>query len=421
MLVVVDQFEELFAFRRAGAGRDNVASRDEAAAFVAMLLRTAADTDSRVRIVLTMRSDFIGDCEAFLGLPEAVSRSQFLVPRLNRSQMEEAIVRPGQSLPAQIPAIHIRGWLGQPHHQRRRRSAGPIAADAAALMRTWKYSDKKRLTHDDYGLLAGGIEEALSKHADAAWEEIKDDRLRQIARRMFLLLCDVSPDGQITRRRPRISEVMAVAGAKPDEVEAVVRAFQRDDRNFLLPAAPTPLTEDTVLDLSHEALLRQWKLFAKWMDQERQDAAELRRLCDLAKIRREDPKKAGLLPARDLGRIAHWETRVSAQWSRRYVAPSAWGEALAFVTASQENAQRQQDIRVLIAMVLVVATVLSTLAADRPQGRIECNHCLGSRTEIGQRRAQCVGPRPLPDDRRGRRGSTSSPEERAALWDLAEL
>ena len=49
-----------------------------------MLLRTAAESDSRVRIVLTMRSDFIGGCEAFLGLPEAISRSQFLVLRLNR-------------------------------------------------------------------------------------------------------------------------------------------------------------------------------------------------------------------------------------------------------------------------------------------------------------------------------------------------
>ncbi len=43
-----------------------------------------------------MRSDFIGNCDAFLGLPEAVSRSQFLVPRLDRKQMEEAITRPGE-------------------------------------------------------------------------------------------------------------------------------------------------------------------------------------------------------------------------------------------------------------------------------------------------------------------------------------
>lgn len=54
------------------------------------------DPENRIWVVLTMRSDFIGNCEAFLGLPEAVSRSQFLVPRLDRKQMEEAITRPGE-------------------------------------------------------------------------------------------------------------------------------------------------------------------------------------------------------------------------------------------------------------------------------------------------------------------------------------
>ena len=96
VLVVVDQFEELFAFRRTDARRDDVASRDLAAAFVRMLLSCAATPRRPLWVVITMRSDFIGDCEAFLGLPEAVSRSQFLVPRLDRTQMREAIERPGR-------------------------------------------------------------------------------------------------------------------------------------------------------------------------------------------------------------------------------------------------------------------------------------------------------------------------------------
>ena len=153
--------------------RTNVASRDEAAAFVAMLLRTAADPDSRVRIVLTMRSDFIGDCEAFLGLPEAISRSQFLVPRLTRSQMEEAIVRPGQIRDAEFqPFTFEEGLVNRIINDAGDRP-DQLPLMQHALMRTWKFSDKRLLTYNDYGLLAGGIEGALSKHADAAWEEIK--------------------------------------------------------------------------------------------------------------------------------------------------------------------------------------------------------------------------------------------------------
>src|SRR5207253_4757167 len=95
-MIVVDQFEEFFAFRRENARAEEVASRDESAAFVNMLLRSCVDESTHVWVVLTMRSDFIGNCEAFLGLPEAVSRSQFLVPRLGRRQMEEAIRRPAE-------------------------------------------------------------------------------------------------------------------------------------------------------------------------------------------------------------------------------------------------------------------------------------------------------------------------------------
>ena len=90
LLIVVDQFEELFGFRRfeaeAASKGARVASRDEAATFVRLLLRACAEPESRIAVVITMRSDFIGDCDAFLDLPEMVSRCQFLVPRLDRDQ-----------------------------------------------------------------------------------------------------------------------------------------------------------------------------------------------------------------------------------------------------------------------------------------------------------------------------------------------
>ena len=130
-MVVVDQFEELFAFRRAGVNRDTVASRDEAAAFVGMLIRSASEPAGRVWAILTMRSDFIGDCEAFLGLPEQISHSQFLVPAA-RSRADgggdcAARFRRGRG----VQDLHLRGGAGEPHHQRRRRPPRPAAAHAA--------------------------------------------------------------------------------------------------------------------------------------------------------------------------------------------------------------------------------------------------------------------------------------------------
>ena len=68
LLVLVDQFEELFRFRRS----HHEHSRDEAIAFVRLLLEASRQHDMPVYIVLTMRSDFIGDCMDFPGLSESV-------------------------------------------------------------------------------------------------------------------------------------------------------------------------------------------------------------------------------------------------------------------------------------------------------------------------------------------------------------
>ncbi len=89
LLVLVDQFEEIFRFRREGG-------IDEADAFVALLLESAAQREVPIYVVLTMRSDFFGDCAAFAGLPEALNRSQYLTPRLSRAQRRAAIVGPAR-------------------------------------------------------------------------------------------------------------------------------------------------------------------------------------------------------------------------------------------------------------------------------------------------------------------------------------
>src|SRR5262249_40965471 len=107
VLLVVDQFEELFAVRETAleegdeaadmqARRRQFERRAQAADFVSLLLGLAQATDLPVYVVATMRSDFLGDCDVFYGLPEAMNRGRYLVPRLTRKQLEEAIAGPAR-------------------------------------------------------------------------------------------------------------------------------------------------------------------------------------------------------------------------------------------------------------------------------------------------------------------------------------
>ena len=104
------------------------------------------DADRRrlenVRVLITMRSDFIGDCAYFHGLSEAVSATQYLVPNLTRSQLEEAIRKPiekagGAIEPELVERLHQR-------LRRRARSASGAAALPDAALGPGRRRDRRR-------------------------------------------------------------------------------------------------------------------------------------------------------------------------------------------------------------------------------------------------------------------------------------
>ena len=177
-LIVVDQFEELFRFADATTNQDSEA---DAAAFVKLLLEASGQSEVPIYVVLTMRSDFIGDCARYPNLPEAVTRGLYLTPRMTREQRRTAIVEPvrvgGKTISSRL-VVRLLNDVGDNPDQL------PILQHA--LMRIWEtHSDDQRpIDLDDYfqiGEMAG----ALSQHADEAYEELEDDRSRTIARRLF--------------------------------------------------------------------------------------------------------------------------------------------------------------------------------------------------------------------------------------------
>lgn len=115
LLLVVDQFEELFRF--AGNRIGDAVWRDEAANFVQLLLEVCRARSRSVYVLITMRSDFIGDCARFHGLPEAVSSSQFLVPSLTRDQRQDVIRKPIEKAGATIEPALVERLLNDVGHE----------------------------------------------------------------------------------------------------------------------------------------------------------------------------------------------------------------------------------------------------------------------------------------------------------------
>ena len=290
VLLVVDQFEELFRLRRLaglGQGTDSAAELDEASAFVKLLLQAAADPLSQINIVLTLRSDTLGGCADFAGLAEAVSAGSVLVPRLSRNQRKQAISGP----------VALRGQAIAPRLVQR--LLNDVSDDfddlpvmQHALSRTWQHwaqqpappagMPRRPIDLGDYEAI-GGARDALARHADEARQSLGAlGEPGAMVERAFRALTERNAEGHALRRPLPWLQLRAVcAGDDEAEVAAlrqVVERYRRTDTAFLLPGSATPLDSNPLIDLSHESLIRQWPLLRDWVLAESQAQAELHRL-----------------------------------------------------------------------------------------------------------------------------------------------
>lgn len=360
LLIVVDQFEEIFRFRRMSR-RDG--SEDEAAAFIKLLLEAKRQTNVPVYIVITMRSDFLGDCAQFRDLPEAINDGQYLIPRMTRDQRREAITGPvavggGEISPRLVNRL-LNDVGDDPDHL-------PILQHA--LMRTWEVWARERRNGEPIDLThyeaVGTMAEALSRHADEAYDELPDERSRTLAEKVFKSLTEKGPDNREIRRPTRISEICAITAASAAEVIAVIEPFRRAGRSFLMSSATTALNEDSLIDISHESLIRGWERLRKWVDEEARSANIYRRIADTAILHRED--RAGLWHDPDLALALRWreENRPNAVWAQHY--HPEFEAAMKFLDDSKtsneaEIAERERARRKEARRTRIFATVFGVL------------------------------------------------------------
>src|SRR5205807_5407813 len=114
-----------------------------------------------------------------------------------------------------------------------------------------------------------------------------DERSRHVAACMFKALTERGPDNRETRRPTRLSEICAITEASEEEVKSVIEVFRREGRSFLMPPAGVALDADTVIDISHESLIRNWERLKTWVVEEAQSARIYRRLAEAAVLHRD--------------------------------------------------------------------------------------------------------------------------------------
>ena len=261
--LLVDQFEELFRFARE-------TSREQATLLVGFLVGLAEARPSGLYAIATMRSEFLGHCAQFTGLAEAFNRSQYLLPPMERTALLQAI---------REPAALYGGEVARPLAER-------LVADAAGaqdtlpliqhgLMRLWRQATEsgpapappEPWPHLDLAAYehAGNLANLLSGHADSVLAEAApDERRRKIAEHAFLALTDIDAEGNVTRRPRCFTELRTISKAPADELQAVLVPFRASEASFLIPGGSGAIAENETVDISHEALIREWAQLKAW-------------------------------------------------------------------------------------------------------------------------------------------------------------
>ena len=252
MMLVVDQFEELFTLTDEATRR----------AFLRNLVTAVGDHRGRIRILLTVRADFYDRPLLYPEFAELFTDNVVNVIPLTPAGIEAAAVGPAQRVgvgfASDLLAELVSAMTDQP---------GALPLFQYTLTELFDERDNAAMTLDGYRRI-GGLTGALSRRADAVYASL-DANEREATRDVLLRLVKPTED-RYTRRPVPVLELEAVG-----EAVAISTVLTRFGDERLLTFDRDSRTGAATVEVSHEALLTGWERLAEWLEEARLDLAEL--------------------------------------------------------------------------------------------------------------------------------------------------
>ncbi len=339
-LILVDQFEELFRFKDSL----DITSVNETLAFINLLMEAVNYPDAPIYVAITMRSDFIGDCAQFPELTRKINDSHYLIPQLTRDQKRRAIEGPVAVGGANISPRLVQQLLNDLGD-----NPDQLPILQHALMRTWSYWSSFKDYEDEpvdlkHYEAIGTMAEALSMHANEAYDELTEEQ-KHICEVLFKAITEKRGENFGIRRPTRLNEIAAIADVSEQEVVHVIDKFRDPSRSLLTPAFGASITSKSMVDISHESLMRIWVRLKNWVDDEAEAVQMYTRLAEAASMYQVG--KAGLWRPPDLQLALNWQAKhkPTLVWGQRY--NPAFERTMIFLEYSKKEWETEQRIKEL--------------------------------------------------------------------------
>ncbi len=363
LLLVIDQFEEVFT---------QIDNEDVRYHFLELLTYAIQKEGVRLRVVITLRADFYDGPLQYEGFGTLIQENTQVVLPLSAQELERAIMGPAEQVGIKADADLVATMVADV-----REEPGALPLLQYALTEVFERRGSSRLTLDAYKS-SGGVSGALAKRAEEVFQELPVED-RDVVRQVFLRLVTLGEGEEDTRRRALYSEL--VSTDSPERVERVLEVF---GRYRLLTFDTDPDSREPLVEVAHEALIREWRRLNDWISDSRDDVRQQRSLNRAAfEWENNGQDVSFLLRGARLAQVEEWsnETDIElAEFEQAFVASSiAERERLGKIDEERRvreealEKRARSRLRLLVgvmATALVMACALTFLAVNRTRAQV---------------------------------------------------
>lgn len=261
LLLVIDQFEEMFS---------TVTSEATRRMFIDNIVAVAGDERSRVKVVLTLRADFLDRPLTYHPFSEVVGRGLVTVGPPGRDGLAQAISAPARAVGVDVEPGLIGRIVSDLENQ-----PGALPMLQFALTELFANREGPFLTIAKYEAM-GGVRRALGSRAEELYAEMSES-VREGVRQIFLRMVTVTEENRATRRRVTQAELRSLS----IDQSAIDQVLDRFGSLRLIAFDRDPITRSPTAELAHEAILDEWKRLREWVEEYRESLVVARQISGL--------------------------------------------------------------------------------------------------------------------------------------------
>jgi len=332
LVILIDQFEEIYTLCQDDKQRT---------AFIDNIMSAVQDSTGRLSVILTLRSDFLGETQRHPPLNQTIASLAVIVPMMSQEELRDAISKPAEQAGHSLDSATIELLIGQTEGRE-----GALPLLQFALTRLWEGMIQGIAPAETLNQI-GGVGGALAKEAERLYQSLSDAE-KPVARRAFLKLVQLGEGSKDTRRRVNIEEIVA-HGEDKEKIHKLLDNFAYREARLITLAKEE--SDQITAEITHEALLENWTTLKDWLASSREDLRFEHRLNEAAKHWESQNRAEGLLwRSPDLDLLRQFYQRTSQDMTPREVD---------FFQASARKQRQTQWIKRVTVAVLVVLTLVS--------------------------------------------------------------